>query len=198
MSVQTALLVTNGLLVLVTAVYVILTGRLAREAANSAKAAADSVRVQQAALEAQASQRHAWFKTAGGGNDWKRFELVIIPLVGAYWVHKVELLDFRLASDVDGEQGQTIDFNEEMLPRNGVLPRRVDEAEGVWFEVNLADPARAAFGHDKWHIQSWRCMVTFSLAESDQSRRRLIVHLDPSADPRVRWLREARELGFGG
>jgi hypothetical protein len=37
-----------------------------------------------------------------------------------------------------------------MAPLKGSLPVRVDEVEGVQFEVNLAEPARAAFGHDKW------------------------------------------------
>lgn len=195
---EAALLATNGLLVVVTAVYVVLTGRLAREAAKSAKAAAESVRVQQAALEAQASQRHAWFKTAGGGRSRDQWEIIVIPLVGAYWVHNAELLDFEVKPEGDGEQLRTIVINKEMVPRGAPLPRRVDEVDGVWFDVDLAGPARAALGRDEWDLVGWRCLVTFSLAESDQSRRRLIVHLDPKKDPRARWLREAREAGFGG
>ena len=203
MGVQTALLVTNAVLVLVTAVYVVLTWRLARAsdraaraAAESAQAAAQSVRMQRAALEVQASQRHAWFKTGGGGNSYEHWQFAIRPLLGAYWLREVELLDFQLTSEVDGEQGQTITFNKDMAPIDGALPARVDEVEGVMFEINLADAALAAFGHDRWRIGSWRCMVTFSLAEADHSQRRLIVYSDPGMDPRVHWLRQARELGF--
>lgn len=203
MSVQNASLVTNIVLALITGVYVVLTAKLARSseraaesAAAAAKAAAESARMQRAAIEVQASQRHAWFKTGGGGNSYEQWRFAIRPLLGAYWLRKVELLDFQLSSEVDGEQSQTVAFNKDMTPIEGVLPARVDEVEGVMFEINLVDAAREAFGHDNWRIVSWRCLVTFSLAEADSSERRLIVYLDPSMDPRVHWLRQARELGF--
>lgn len=203
MSVQTASLVTNIVLAAVTAVYVVLTWRLSRSsdkaaesAAQSAAAAAESARMQQAALEVQASQRHAWFKTGGGGSSYEHWQFDVIPLVGAYWVHSVELLDFRLRSEFDGEAVQTIEFHKDMIPIRGSLPARVDEVDGLRFEINLVEPGCAAFGHDEWLIESWRCLVTFSLAESDQSRRRLVVYLDPSMDPRIHWIQQARELGF--
>ena len=193
---ETALLVTNSLLVGITAVYVVLTGRLAREAAKSAEAAAESARAQQAALEAQASRQHPWFKTGGGGNDPERWQFAVRPLLGAYWLREVRLMDLRLASEVEGEDGRRITFDGDVRPRGGALPARVDEVEGVMFEVNLAEAARTAFGHDKWRVEHWRCMVTVSLAEDDRSQRRFIVYSNPAHDPVVRWLRQARELGF--
>lgn len=202
MDTQTASLWTNIALAAITMAYALLTWRLAkssasaaRSATESAAAAADSARLQQAALEAQAAQRHAWFKTAGGG-DFRAWEIGVIPLLGTYWVHEVELIDFHLASEIDGESSQTITIGQVMTPIAGTLPARVDEVEGVRFTFDLEGPANAAFGHSHWRIMNWRCLVTFSLAESDQSRRRLVVHLDPKMDPRVHWLRQARELGF--
>lgn len=194
---------TNIVLALITAIYVILTGKLARSsdraaesAAAAAEAAAESARMQKAALEVQASQRHAWFKTGGGGSSYKHWQFVIRPLVGAYWLRRVEVLDFSFKSEIDGEHGQTVAFNQVVSPVTGALPARVDEVEGVTFEIDLVERARNAFGHDRWRIESWRCLVTFSLAEEDSYERRLVVHLDPSMDPRIQWLRQARELGF--
>lgn len=193
----------NILLVIVTAAYAALTFWLARSSSKSAAsavaaadAAAASVRMQQAALEARLSQHHAWFKTGGGGRTPERWEIDVRPLLGSYWVHEVRLLDVHFVSDVDGEHGKAIDFDRDLAPIVGSLPANVDETTGLRFEVDLAEKANEAFGHNDWRILSWRCLVFFSMAESALGCRRLVVYSDPNADPRAYWLNRARENGL--
>lgn len=102
----------NAVLVVITGVYAVLTRQLskssaaaARSAAESARSAADSARMQRAAIEAEVNRRHAWFKTAGGGRSYEDWDLIVIPLVGAYVLRKVVLRDFEFTSSKPGEDG---------------------------------------------------------------------------------------------
>jgi len=198
----------NALLVAITAVYAVLTWRLAKSsaaaadsAAEAARAAADSARSQRAAIEAEVNRRHAWFKTGGGGASYERWEIGIRPLVGAYVLRKVALLDFHFMPQVPNEAGVQagvrVDVNRIMEPKGQALPMRVDEVEGAMFELDVAALAREAIPDDQWTILHWSCEVTFSLSEFAESERRVIVYSDPKMDPPLHWLREAGELGLG-
>lgn len=202
-------IVLNGLLVLVTTVYVVLTFRLASSsaraavsAAESAAAAADSARSQRAAIEAEAYRRHAWFKTGGGGASYEQWMIGVSPLVGAYVLRKVVLRDISFmpdAPDASGaRQAMQVEVNQELTPEPGYqLPRLVDEVEGGRFVVDVAALARQVMLDDDWSIVNWSCEVTYSLSESTETSRRLIVYLDPKMDPRLHWLKQAGELGLG-
>jgi hypothetical protein len=194
-------------LVGVTAWYALLTHRLARSsaaaaesAAESARAAADSARSQRAAIEADLSQRHAWFKTAGGGASFQDWSMWVRPLVGAYVLRRVVLLEFEFMPDTPGEDGSRssrhVEVRENLTPVNGDLPMPVDEIGGAEFKVDVAALARRAIPDDTWTILDWSCEVTYSISSFTEIERRTIVHLDPERDPRSHWIREARERGF--
>lgn len=207
MNSTTVSLAANVALVVVTGVYVVLTWRLARSsreaassAAESATAAAESARAQRAAIETEAYQRHAWFKTGGGGASYDRWEIGVRPLVGAYLLRKVVLRDFQFMPEEPHENGVqsgvSVDVHQELVPKEGTLPRLVDEVEGVMFVVDVAGLAREAMPGRKWRIDNWSCEVTYSLSEFSDAQRRVIVYRDHKMDPRLHWLREAGELGL--
>ncbi|GAA3810731.1 hypothetical protein [Cellulomonas soli] len=196
----------NVVLVVVTIIYVVLTRKLAQSstaaaesAAESARAAAESVRAQRAAIEAEVNRRHAWFKTGGGG-AYEAWQFGIRPLIGAYELRKVVLLDFHFMPTVADASGASssvsVNVNRTMTPLGQPFPVHVDEVEGARFEVDVAALAREVFADDQWEILHWSCEVTFSLSEFSDSERRVIVFSDPKMDPRLHWLREAGELGL--
>lgn len=168
-------------LVVVTAGYAVLTWRLARSsdravlaAQVAAESAADSVRLQRAALEFQISQQRAAFKTGGGGRSWEEFRFVIRPLFGSYFVHQVELHVVDLSATDESGLGRTLRPGV-VTPIDGTLPALVDEIGGVMFQINLAELALREFGHDRWRLDRWSCIVTYSLSELDGSVRRVLV-----------------------
>lgn len=190
----------NALLVIVTAVYAGLTWRLAKSSKEAALASADSARTQRAAVEAEANRRHAWFKTAGGGPSSHEYEIVIRPLLGAYFLRKVVLQELTL-EPLSAEEGETdrssqLEVNHQLFPKDGEGTLFVDEAEGAWFTVDFVALIGDACPENQWRVKGWSCMVTFSLSEFSESNRRVAVYSDPADDPRIRWLREARELGL--
>lgn len=199
-------LIVNAILAIITGVYAVLTRQLTKSSAaaatsalESARSAADSARAQRAAIEAEVNRRHAWFKTSGGGRyeDWN---LLVIPLVGAYVLRRVVLRDFEFRPRDTGEDGSHsnvhVDVNLELQPKGSTLPMHVDEIEGAWFSVNLSALAHQAQVSDDWMIVNWSCEVTFSLSEFTDSQRRIIVYHDQEADLRLRRVRESRELGL--
>lgn len=197
----------NAVLVVVTAVYVVLTWRLAqsasaaaKSAAEAARAAADSARSQRAALDADVYRRHAWFKTGGGGATYEKWEFAITPLVGAYVLRKVVLLDFHFMPKTPDAAGVRVGVqvrpNRIMEPKGRSFPMLVDELQGAMFELDVAALAREVIPHDEWEILQWSCEVTYSLSESADSERRVIVYSNSQMDPRLHRLREAAELGL--
>lgn len=193
-------IVVNLILVLVTAVYVVLTRSMAKSSQAAAESAAASARAALASIEAEANRRQAWFKTGGGGVSPEHWQIGIRPLVGAYVLRKVVLLDFHFMPTVDDEPGlrssRQVDVKVELEPKDQTFPIHVDEITGALFEVDVAELAAQVFADEHWTIQHWSCEVTYSLSESSESIRRVIVYSNPDMDSRFHWLRQERDLGL--
>lgn len=192
------------ILATITAVYAILTWSLARSSSAAAKSAAASARVaaesltaQMATIAAEANRQHAWFKTSGGGPR-TNYEILITPLLGAYVLRKVILhtVEFSRTPGNEDLPGRVVVADRELLPSRGSLPMLVDEVDSGWFAADIAGVAAAEGLGDEWRLIDWSCIVTFSLSEFSESSRRVLMHLRPDRDIRLKRLREARELGF--
>jgi hypothetical protein len=190
----------NIVLVVVTAVYVALTRSMAKSSQAAAESAAVSARATLASVEADANQRQAWFKTGGGGGSDEHWEITVRPLVGAYELRKVVLLDVSFMPTVDDVPGmrssRRVDVNVELEPMGQSFPIPVDEIAGATFEVDIAALARRVFDDDRWQLLHWSCEVTYSLSKSSDIVRRVVVFSNAEMDPRFYWLRQERDLGL--
>lgn len=183
--------IANLVLAGVTVVYVVLTGWMAKQsktaaeaASRAANSAAETAGLQRVAIDAQVSVMQPWFKTAGGGADFHAMDIQLRPLDGAYFLRSVELIDMVFASDQPGEQPQTVQVGQQLTPAGErTLPTIVDETDGVMFAFDAATRGDAVFGHNDWHVYSWRLLVTISISQSSESTRRVIVTSGLSSPP---------------
>jgi hypothetical protein len=51
------------------------------------------------------------------------------------------------------------------------------------FTFDAATRGDAVFGHNDWHVYSWRLLVTISISQSSESTRRVIVTSGWSSPP---------------
>lgn len=197
----------NLALVLITGYYASLTRSLSKSseasaasAAEAAHSAAEAAQLQRVSLAAEVNQWQAHIKTPSGGPTSER-DILLNPLTGAYVLQSAVLRDLDVRMTTPHASGQTvftrtIDANLTLTPLKGSYPIRIDEAEGARFRVNLDHIVRRAGLEGDWELVGWSCEVLLSPSEDTQFNRRFIIHNDPSSDPRLQRLKQARTLGL--
>lgn len=188
MAVQTALLVANIALVVITGIYAALTYSVARSGRRSAEASQEAADAAQTAAtasqEALALQRAAVtmashtqafsFNMGPAGPFEGGFGFALLTDGNSYLVHAVTLENLTFAASGD-EPGLTFGLGTALSPVREVLPYQLDGPDHLLFEVDANSLAAQRFPESDWHIKWWDCIVSCSLSHDDPAIRRVVV-----------------------